>query len=374
MPAMLADNPATLSDQRTRFASARQILLDGIADHAFPGAAYGVLSQGQLVALDAIGRFTYEPTSRPVLPSTVYDLASITKAVATTSIAMLLYDRGILDLDQPLGDVLPGFVVGEEPGQHKGRVTFRMLLAHSSGLPAYARLFEQHRTPYAMLRASLLMPLEAAPGARAEYSDIGFLLLGKAFEVLTGEWLCTFFEREIAAPLGLESTCFCPPPARHELIPPTQNDAAFRHAVVQGTVHDENSHVLKGSTGHAGLFSNALDLLRFSACILGDGVAPDGTRLFQPETVRLFTTRQSEPSGTSRTLGWDTPTPPSNAGVHFGPRSFGHPGFTGTSLWIDPEQALAVVLLTNRTWPDRDHTGIRSVRPAFHDGIVTTLV
>jgi CubicO group peptidase (beta-lactamase class C family) len=373
MPAILVDDPATLTDQRTQFADARQILGDGVGDRAFPGAAYGVMSQGQLVALDSIGHFTYDQNSPSVIPATVYDIASLTKVVATTSVAMLLYDRGLLDLDQPLGDVLPGFVIGEEPGQRKDRVTFRMLLAHTSGLPAYERLFERHRTPNAMLRACLLTPLEAAPGAREEYSDLGFLLLGKALEVITGEWLCNFFEREIAAPLGLDSTRFCPPPYLRESIPPTENDTAFRHTVVQGIVHDENSYVLKGSTGHAGLFSNTLDLLRFSACILANGVSADGNTLFDPNTVALFATRQSAPAGTSRALGWDTPSQPSSSGSHFGPRSIGHLGFTGTSLWIDSDRSLSVVLLTNRTWPDRSNQAIRTIRPSFHDAIVTNL-
>jgi CubicO group peptidase (beta-lactamase class C family) len=373
MPAILADDPATLTDQRTRFADARQILGDGVGDRAFPGAAYGVMSQGQLIALDSIGHFTFDENSPAASPSTVYDIASLTKVVATTSVAMLLYDRGLLDLDQPLGDVLPGFVIGAESGQRKDRVTFRMLLAHTSGLPAYERLFERHRTPNAMLRACLLAPLEAAPGARAEYSDLGFLLLGKALEVITGEWLCNFFEREIATPLGLDSTRFCPAPYMRESIPPTENDTAFRHTVVQGIVHDENAYVLKGSTGHAGLFSSALDLLRFSACILANGVSADGNALFDPNTVALFTTRQSAPAGTSRALGWDTPSQPSSSGSHFGPRSIGHLGFTGTSIWIDPDRSLSVVLLTNRTWPDRSNQAIRIIRPSFHDAIVNNL-
>jgi CubicO group peptidase (beta-lactamase class C family) len=298
--------------------------------------------------------------------------------------AMLLYDRGrtggtgsggrgVLDLDARLGDILPGFVIGMEPGSHKERVTLRMLLAHSSGLPGYGRLFEDHRAPETLLRAALHIPLEAAPGTRAEYSDIGFILLGKALEVLSGDLAERFFWREIVAPLGLESARFCPPQDWQRHIPPTEDDRVYRRRVIQGEVQDENCHALGGVAGHAGLFSNALDVLRFAACILADGRTQSGQQLFQRETVKLFATRQTEPPGTSRALGWDTPSEPSSSGNYLSERSIGHLGYAGTSLWIDPERKLAVVLLTNRTWPDRASKEIQAVRPAFHDAVISEL-
>ena len=365
--------PLANLDQRIRFAAAHSILEQAVRDRAFPGAAYGILLKGKVVALDAVGRFTYEGDSSTVTPETIFDLASVTKVLATTSVAMLLYDRGILDLETPLGEILPGFVIGRAPGSGKERVTLRMLLAHSSGLPAYARLFEEHTASNQLLRACLQMPLEAAPGTRADYSDIGFILLGKALEVLAGDYLSRFCPREIFAPLELTSTYFCPPTSMRQQIPPTVNDTTFRKRIIQGEVHDEHAFVLGGCAGHAGLFSNALDVLRFAACILAEGRSSNGTQLFNPATVRLFATRQSEPPGTSRALGWDTPTAPSSSGKYFSPSSIGHLGYTGTSLWIDPERELAVVLLTNRTWPDRENKAIQIVRPAFHDAVFVGL-
>jgi len=361
--------PLFHSGQREQFAQARSILEQAVANRAFPAAAYGVLYRGKVIALDSVGRFTYDNGAETVLPETVFDLASVTKVLATTSMAMLLYDRGILDLETPLGEILPAFVIGRDPGSGKERVTLRMLLAHSSGLPAYARLFEQHTSANGLLRACLQMPLEASPGMRVEYSDIGFILLGKALEVLAGDYLARYCEREIFAPLGITNTFFCPPPQMRPQIPPTVNDTEFRKRIIQGEVHDEHAYVLGGYAGHAGLFANVFDVLTFAGCILSEGLTADGHRLFRPETVRLFATRQNP----LRALGWDTPTPPSSSGKYFSPSSIGHLGYVGTSLWIDPERQLAVVLLTNRTWPDRSNKAIQQVRPTFHDAIITSL-
>ena len=316
MPPPPVSIPGTASDGRKRFSAAREVLERAVADRAFPGAAWGVLLDGEVVALDAVGRFTFDVDAPEVTPGTVFDLASLTKVMATTSMAMLLYDkgrghknraqeelRGVLDLEARLGDILPGFVIGMEHGSHKERVTLRMLLAHSSGLPGYGRLFEQHHTPEGMLRAALHVPLEAEPGTRAEYSDIGFILLGKALEVLSGDLAGRYFTREIAAPLGLETARYCPPADRRPHIPPTEEDKVYRGRVIQGEVQDENCYALGGVAGHAGLFSNTLDVLRFAGCILAEGRTPHGKQLFQPETVRIFATRQTEPAGTSQSPG-----------------------------------------------------------------------
>jgi CubicO group peptidase (beta-lactamase class C family) len=366
------DTAASTVNQRERFSHAYSVLERAIQDRAFPGAAFGVLSQGKVIALDGVGRFTYEADSPPVAPATIYDLASVTKVVATTAAAMLLYDRGALDLDQPLGDILPGFIVGVPSPRERCEVTFRTLLAHSSGLPAYARLFETNATPAALLQACLRMPLELPPGTRAEYSDIGFILLGKALEVLTSEPLDHFCNREIFAPMGLATTRYKPPLSWKETIPPTVNDTTLRQRIIQGEVHDENCFVLGGVSGHAGLFSNVLDLLRFASCILPEGEAA-GERLFSAKTVKTFASRQSPQPGSSRALGWDTPSGASSSGSRFSGNSIGHLGYTGTSLWIDLNQRLAVALLTNRTWPDRASQAIRAVRPAFHDAVLSVL-
>jgi CubicO group peptidase (beta-lactamase class C family) len=351
--------------QAELFQQAFTILREAIDNRAFSGCAFSVLQEEKLLAHAALGRFTYEPDSPAVEPETVFDLASVSKVAATTAMSMLLYERGQLDLEAPLAALLPAFA---GPDERRHRVTLRMLLAHCSGLPAYARLYEHAATREELLRAALAIPLESEPGARALYSDIGFILLGAALEKLADEPLDAFCRRGIFGPLGMARTTFCPPAMWKAGIPPTVDDRSFRRRVVQGEVHDENAWVMGGVSGHAGLFSSAGDLALFARCMLNGG-AP----VLRPETVTLFTRRESAPQGASRALGWDAPSAPSQSGRHFSPRSFGHLGYTGTSLWIDPERRLAIVLLTNRTWPDRASELIRQVRPRFHDAIVEAL-
>jgi CubicO group peptidase (beta-lactamase class C family) len=351
------------------FTRARSVLSDAIAAHAFPGCAFGVYAAGQPLVVDCLGRFTYEPDSPAVEQDTVYDVASLTKVVVTTALAMLLQQQGHLDLEQPVGDLLPGFVVGREPGSAARRVTLRHLLAHNSGLPGYVEFFRTAHTPAALLRACLTLPLEAEPGTRAEYSDPGFILLGKAHEVLKHEHLAPWARREIFEPLGMSHSGFCPPLSARALIPPTEEDTTLRMRRIQGEVQDENAWLLQGAAGHAGLFSNVPDLLLFSAEVLaaahGDGC------LFDASTIEIFSQRQVPPTG-CRALGWDTPSPNSSAGRHFSPHSIGHLGYSGCSLWIDLDARVSVVLLTNRTWPDRPAAAgqlIREIRPAFHDAV-----
>ena len=331
---------------------------------AFPGASYAVLHRGHVVDRGAVGRFTFDPTSPVITPETSFDLASVSKVLATTAIAMLLCQRGVLSLDMPVEALLPGFA---GPNAIRARVTLRMLLSHSSGLPGYAPLFETVHDADELLARALDMPLNYAPGERSEYSDIGFILLGRALEVLAGEPLDTFCAREIFAPLGMAATRYCPPMAERGAIPPTEDDKSFRHSVIQGVVHDENCYVLGGVSGHAGLFAPAMDVLRFS----GEMLSPAG--LLDEKTIRLFT-KQTEVSGSSRALGWDTPSrETSSSGHFFNKGSFGHLGYTGTSLWIDPVRECAVVLLTNRTFPTRENKLISQVRPQFHDAVVKSL-
>ncbi len=321
---------------------------------------------------DACGNFTYEEESALVRPETIYDLASVTKVVATTAMAMLLYQRGLLHLDTPLGDILPAFVAGRSQNDYARQVKLRHLLAHSSGLPGYVEFFRAITTPSDLLNACLELHLEAEPGTRAEYSDPGFILLGQALEVCVGEPLSQWLQREVFQPLAMSSTSFCPPPDLRTLIPPTEEDSTFRHRRIQGEVQDENASVLGGVAGHAGLFSNVADLLCFSAEILDSTrkTLPSGkiANLFDAGTVEYFARRQ-QPEGSSRALGWDTPSQKSSSGQYFSPQSIGHLGYSGCSLWIDLKAGVAIVLLTNRTWPDRQCQLIREVRPAFHDAV-----
>ena len=349
-----------------RFSAAYRVLNEAIAAHAFPGCAFGVLAGGSVVLEDSLGRFTYEEDAPAVTPTTVYDVASLTKAAATTAVAMLLYQRGTLDIDMPLGELLPGFEVGRSRLENARHVTLRHLLAHNSGLPGYVEFYRTATTPAALFRACLELSLEAEPGTRAEYSDPGFILLGKALEVLTREYLATWVKREIFTPLQMTSTGFCPSPAARAAIPPTEEEQSLRHRRIQGEVQDEHAWLLKGAGGHAGLFSNVPDLLRFASEILAAGSGAGEPRLFEKSTVEAFAQRQS-PQGSSRALGWDTPSPESSSGRHFSSHSIGHLGFSGCSLWIDLEASVAVALLTNRTWPDRSSQLIREIRPVFHN-------
>jgi CubicO group peptidase (beta-lactamase class C family) len=356
----------------TRFAAAAQILNDAITAHAFPGCAFGVLADGKVQIQDALGHFTYQEASPAVTAETAYDLASVTKVVATTALAMWLFQRGQLNLDMLLGDMLPGFVTGRALGDRARHVKLRHLLAHNSGLPGYVEFFRTITTPSELFRACLQLPLEAEPGTRSEYSDPGFILLGKALELCIGEPLSVWTEHELFQPLGMTSTGYSPIPGKRSLIPPTEEDTTFRHRCIQGEVQDENAWLLKGNAGHAGLFSSVPDLLRFAGEILisspGKAPAANNARLFQAETVELFAERQG-PEGSSRALGWDTPSQNSSSGRHFSPHSIGHLGFSGCSLWIDLDAGVAVALLTNRTWPDRQSQLIRKIRPAFHDAV-----
>ncbi len=340
-----------------------------IAQGAFPGAAWGISHRGAVLCVAAAGRQTYEASSPAIHPGTAYDLASVSKVAATTAAAMLLVQRGALDLDAALGDLLPGFVIAGERGAGRHRVTVRMLLAHASGLPGYAPLFMDHRDAAGLLRACLQMPLVAAPGTRTEYSDIGFILLGKALEVAAGEPLDRFCAREIFAPLGMGATGYHPPRGSRASIPPTELDELFRRRIVQGEVHDENCWVLGGCAGHAGLFAPVGDALRLAEAMLGSLRASPKQQagLFTRAVVELFTMPAGLVPGSARALGWDMPEAPSSSGSSFDRASFGHLGYTGTSLWIDPKMDLAVVLLTNRTWPTRENKRIQEVRPSFHD-------
>ena len=363
-------NVAFSNPENERFSAAYRVLEQAIEGHAFPGCAFGVLA-GEAVLTDALGRFTYEEEAPAVRTDTIFDIASLTKVVSTTAVAMLLYQSGTLDVDTPLGELLPGFVVGRESTARARKVTIRHLLAHSSGLPAYVEFFRTVTTPAELFRSCLELPIETLPGDRAEYSDPGFILLGKALEVLLRTDLAVSAQKMIFDPLGLGSTRFSPAPHERHLIPPTEIDENFRRRRIQGEVQDENAFILNGAAGHAGLFSNVPDLLRFSREILASArtdSARSAKTLFTSDTVECFAMRQG-PEGSSRALGWDTPSPESSSGHHFSEHSIGHLGYSGCSLWIDLNAEIAVVLLTNRTWPDRQNQLIKEIRPAFHDAV-----
>lgn len=377
-----------------------------IRDHVFPAASIAVTKAGKVLARKGFGTFRYaheqcqdfDFPNTPVTPATLFDLASVTKAVATTTMAMLLYERGLLELDAPIIGTVPEFLIDStgNSGPRRHEVTFRMLLAHSSGLPAYEKLFLKARSREELLAAALTVPLSADPGTLAEYSDIGFIILGLAVERLAQEKLEAFCQREIFGPLAMTNTTFNPAQDLRTKVPPTADErealcgadapvrerrkrdpqpsashpkphSTFRNRIIQGEVQDENASVLGGVAGHAGLFATAEDVAKFAHAML-----QGGSPILHPVTFSVFTRRDTTP-GTSRALGWDTPSRPSQSGKYFGPNSYGHLGYTGTSLWIDPDRQLSITFLTNRTWPDCSNQAIKKVRPKFHDAIIECL-
>lgn len=347
------------------FRHAFGLLENAVADRVFPGCSLAVTFRGALVAHKAFGRFTYDSASAAVSAATLFDVASLTKVVATTAMAMVLYERGLLDLEAPVAAIVPEFI-GDD--SRRREVTVRMLLAHSSGLPAYEKLFLRAAKRKDLVDAALKTELAGAPGSRMEYSDIGFIILGIALERIADESLDGFCQREIFGPLGMTHTTFNPAKALRDAIPPTADDRSFRNRVIQGEVQDENASVLGGVAPHAGLFSTAEDLAIFAHALINGG-----DPILRPATVELFTRREDRPEGTSRALGWDTPSAPSQSGKYFSPHSYGHLGYTGTSLWIDRERQISIALLTNRTWPDCQNKAIKKVRPEFHDAVVEAL-
>jgi CubicO group peptidase (beta-lactamase class C family) len=363
MPTPSVQLAPAFQQQDVKFRAAFDIARGAIEEGVFPGASIAVTINGRLLAWKALGRFTYDPESPSVSPTTIYDLASLSKPIATTTMAMILYERGVLDLEAPVADLLPEFASADDA--RRSSVTVRMLLAHSSGLPAYEKLFLTSVTREELIEAAMRTPLVTAPGEVAEYSDIGFIVLGELLSKIVDEPLDRFCDREIFDPLGMAGARYVPPPQWCTQIPPTENDTNFRHRIIQGEVNDENCSVMGGIAGHAGVFGSALDVATFAHCVL-DGGLP----IVSPATVALFTRRENLPANTSRALGWDTPSHPSQSGTRFGPRTFGHLGFTGTSLWCDPDRKLSVTLLTNRTWPDRSSQKIKQVRPLIHDAIL----
>jgi beta-N-acetylhexosaminidase len=345
---------------------ADRLLDDFRARGAFPGGVLAVGYRGSLAHLRPFGRLTYDADAPPVTADTLYDLASLTKVVATTTMAMILVDEGRLDLDQPVQRFLPGF---QGPG--KEAVTVRHLLTHSSGLDATAPLYKELRGRAAFVERIERMDLVYPPGSRSVYSDLGIILLGEILERVAGQPLDAFARERVFEPLGMRDTMFRPPAELRPRIAPTELDP-WRGRVVRGEVHDENAFAMGGVAPHAGLFGTAGDLARFAQMLLNGGVLGD-RRIVSRKTVELFTRKAGIP-GSDRALGWDIKSAEgSSAGTLFSSLSFGHTGFTGTSIWIDPERQLYVILLTNRVHPTRENQLIREVRPAVADAVMRAL-
>ncbi len=357
--------------------SLNQAVIGGI----FPGAVLAIRQGGEPVCVIPAGRLSTDPPGSAVTSSTIYDLASLTKPLATVTAMALLVQRGQCRLDDRVDSVLH-----ELQGAAAGPATLRQLLTHSSGLSGWRGFYE---------RLSRNASLPSSPEARAEvgrqvlyliaqegliygrgersvYSDLGFMLLGQIVERLSGAPLDRFVCEQIVQPLNAPPLCFLPTDSEGESrkksmigsIAPTERDF-WRGRLLCGEVHDENAAALGGVAGHAGLFGTAEAVLALTGTWLA--AYHRKSSILNPEVVLDFSKRQLNIPGSSWAIGWDTPSSPSSSGRYFSPESFGHLGYTGTSVWIDPACELEVVLLSNRVHPTRRNEGIRTYRPMIHD-------
>jgi CubicO group peptidase (beta-lactamase class C family) len=343
-----------------------------------PGAVLGVSVAGRRLIYGS-GRLGNSQPARPD-STTLYDLASLTKVIGLTTAVMVAVDRGLLDLDTPVERYVPAF-----RGEHKARVTIRHLLTHTAGLPAWRPLFRETASREEALALADSTPLDTLPGNATVYSDLGAIVLTQAVEFAWGMRIDTILTQKVFPALGMHHTRYLPPAGSRPRIAPTENDP-WRGHMLWGEVHDENAARLEGVSGHAGLFSTVTDLLTFGEWFLArvaDAEEDPHCQGDRPARLPLlacagplfhqFTRRQQLVSGSSRALGWDTPNGTNSAGTLLSPSSFGHTGFTGTSIWIDPAQDLVLVLLTNRVHPSRERSRIGPIRRAVSDAVVRAL-
>jgi CubicO group peptidase (beta-lactamase class C family) len=354
----MPDAPAGAFDRATT------LLDEAIRARAMPAAVAEAGRRTGRVWTTALGTLTYDAGARPTTLDTVFDLASLTKVIATTTITMRAIQSGALRLDTRVADVLSTW-----RGADREAVTIRHLLDHSSGLPAHRRLWEQARGRDAFEHLIAATPLESKPGTAAVYSDLGFMLLGfvladvcgNPLDALWDQWRRVSLPRDAPITYGTASTA--------GPIAPTEHDP-WRGHVLRGEVHDENAAALGGVAAHAGLFGAARGVGAFARLVLQTFRSP--TPLGDPDLMRTFAA-PSRP-GASRALGWDTMRPTSSCGTRMAPTAIGHTGFTGTSLWIDHERDVYVVLLTNRVHPTRENQALPALRPAFHDAVMDALI
>jgi len=342
----------------------RALLDRARADSAFPGAFVVVGNRDSVLASYGVGSLDWRPSPTPDA-NTLWDMASLTKAVGMTSAMMLLTEAGKVDLDAPVQRYL-----GEFRGPNKERVTVRHLLTHSSGLPAWRPLYKETMNPDEARALAVATALDTLPGIRMVYSDLGAIILGQIVERVSGERLDQYLARHVFGPLGMTSTQYRPGADLLPRIAPTEFDP-WRQRQLRGEVHDENAFSLGGISAHAGLFSSGHDVARLTRMYLNGGTL-DGVRFVSPETIRRFTTVQDS-ALSNRALGWETPNGVNSAGRLMKRPAFGHTGFTGTSIWIDPARDLFIVLLTNRVNPTRQNLRIGGVRTALADAVVRVM-
>ena len=355
IPNVSRDVPQALRD------SLQALLGRAARDSAFPGAYAVVGTHSGILAEDSVGHLDWGPSAVPDEHS-LWDLASLTKVVGMATAVMQLYELGKLDLDAPLQRYIPDW-----KGPHKELVTVRQLITHTSGLPADRPYDRQTHDADSVAKLMFATPLDTLPGVRMVYSDIGAYMLGRLVERISGEALDQYLLNHVFGPLGMAETMYRPPASLKARIAPTEIDPV-RGGKVWGVVHDERAYYLGGISAHAGLFSSAHDLARFAEMYLNGGTL-DGIRILQPQTIELFTKRQLQ----DRALGWQKPDGSNSAGHMMSELAFGHTGFTGTSIWIDPGTDVFVILLSNRVNPTRANNKIGRVRVALADAVMSTL-
>lgn len=350
--------PAALSDR------VAAVMSRALTDSAFPGAV-AIVGNRQGVLLErAVGQLDRDDPTPPDL-HTLWDMASLTKVVALTSVLMSLVDDGRLRLDVPVQRYIPEF-----KGQWKARVTVRHLLTHSSGLPSWRPLYKETSTAPDALALAIATPLDTLPGVRMVYSDLGAIILGEIARRVSKRPLDRYAREKIFTPLGMNETFFRPDSSLRARTAPTEIDP-WRQRHLRGEVHDENAFALGGVSGHAGLFSSAHDLARLARAYLNGGVL-DGKRVWSRRTIAQFT-RIQNPALSHRALGWETANGANSGGRFMSTSAFGHTGFTGTSVWIDPENDTFVILLSNRVNPTRENRRITAVRMALADSVMTLM-
>lgn len=364
---IISCSSSNLQYSYTDFKEAANLIENAIKDSAFPGAVILVSKDGRIAYENAFGHYTYNPQSPEMKLTTIFDLASVSKVVGTTTAAMMLIDEGKINLDDKVIKYLPEF-----NNHGKENITIRNLLLHNSGLAPYKKYYDIYSTAEEVIDDIMNLTPEQEPGSKYVYSDLGMITLQKVIEKITGVSLDKFLDEKLFKPMGMFSTMYNPPAQLKDSCAPTELDDFYRMRQLQGEVHDERAYMLNGVAGHAGLFSNAPDLAKFLQMILQKGFF-NGKQFIKPETVELFTKKQSDQS--TRGLGWDTKSPEgSSAGKYFSILSWGHTGYTGTSVWTDPELNAFVILLTNRVYPTRNNNKLSKVRPLIHDAIYKSLI
>jgi len=348
------------------------IIDEAIATEIFPGAQVVVVKDNSLVAEKSFGKLSYLENSTEVTPSTIYDIASVTKVLSVTPITMKLISQKKLSLEHTLDQYYSSLYKTE-----KGTISIRNLLTHSSGLKPFVEFYKKNPRMQKdqMIEEILNLNLDFSPGEKMQYSDLGIIVLMDIIEKVSGDTLDKLCDKWIFNKIDMLSTSYNPDESLVANIAPTEDDDYYRNRLLQGEVHDENAYLLGGVSGHAGIFSNAHDLAKYAQLFLNKGTWL-GNRIFSDSSVDEFTTRQNLPPGSDYALGWDTPSRngKSSAGDYFSEKSYGHLGFTGTSLWVDSENDVIVVLLTNRVHPTRQKKGMYSLRRNFHTEIMKAIL